>query len=72
MRNLRNEIAPIPGEVRSRGIPLGQDPEAVGDDFGVLFPPVKIDVVDPRGFDFLDSALKPLQIVTRAFDGAPR
>src|SRR4029453_174012 len=40
MGNLRNEIAPIPGKMGSGRVAFGQDPEAVGDDLGLLFPTV--------------------------------
>jgi hypothetical protein len=46
MWDLRDKITPVPPEMSAICVAFGQNPQAVGDDIGVLFPAVKIDVVD--------------------------
>src|SRR6185295_8330066 len=68
MWNLRDEITPVPAQMRASCVAFGQHPEAVGDYVGVLFPTIQIDVVDLRCFDLLDSTREAFDVVARAFD----
>src|SRR5262249_45735279 len=72
LRDLRYEVAPVPTEVRAGGVASRHDPQAVGDYFGILLPPVQIYVVDRRGLLAGKALLETLHVVSRALDSPRR
>src|SRR5215813_7223338 len=70
--DLRDEIAPVPAEVGAGRVAPRFDPQAVGDDFVVLFPAAQVDVVDRAGLLGRNAARQSLEIVSRPFDRACR
>ena len=68
MRNLRNEIAPVFGEMRPARITLVHHPQTIGEDVVVLFPAGQVDIVELARLGCGDTGAQSFQIIFCTFE----